>query len=140
MDFRKVNLLTEQDNYPPFSIEKILNLLGTTKYMSACWPMANGFHAVKVKASDIRKTAFSTHKGHWESICMPMGLINSPATYMRMINFKLKGLIGKICFAYVDDLFVFERTEEEHMQNLKTVFQRLRETHLKLNPNYKSSK
>ena len=65
---------------------------------------------------------------------MPMGLINSPATCMRMINFKLKGLIGKICFAYVDDLLVFGQTKEEHMQNLKTVFQRLRETHLKLNP------
>ena len=65
---------------------------------------------------------------------MPMGLINSPETYMRMINFKLKGLIGKICFAYVDDLIVFGSTKEEHMQNLKTVFQRLRKTNLKLNP------
>ena len=84
--------------------------------MFVCY-MANGFHAVKVKASDIRKTAFSTHKGHWECVCMPMGLINCPATYMRMINFKLKGLIGKICFAYVDDLIAFARTKEEHMQN-----------------------
>ena len=52
----------------------------------SCFNLANGYHAVKVKAEDIPKTAFSTHKGHWEWVRMPMGLVNSGATYMRMIT------------------------------------------------------
>ena len=51
-----------------------------------------------------------------------------------MINIKLRGLIGKICFAYVDDLIVFGRTLEEYFNNLRTVFNRLRETKLMHNP------
>lgn len=133
MDFRKINAHTTQDNYPLPSIEEILCLLGNAKYISA-FDMSNGFHAVKVASEDIEKTAFSTHKGHWEWVRMPMGLINSPATYQRMINFKLRGLIGKVCFIYVDDLIVFGSSPEEHIRNLYTVFDRLRETRLMLNP------
>ena len=133
MDFRKLNFYTIQDNFPLPSIEEILCLLGRAKYMSA-FDMSNGFHAVKVQTEDIEKTAFSTHKGHWEWVRMPMGLINAPATYQRMINFKLRGLIGTICFVYVDDLIVFGSTIEEHAKNLRTVFNRLRETKLSLNP------
>ena len=53
MDFRKINSLTEQDNYPLPFIEEIRSLLGSAKYTSA-FDMANGFHAVKVKASDVK--------------------------------------------------------------------------------------
>ena len=65
---------------------------------------------------------------------MPMGLTNSPASYMHMINFKLKGLIGKICFAYVDDLIgcVWMDEKRTHVEfkngiSMSTLF------HLKLN-------
>ena len=133
MDFRKLNSHTTQDNYPLPSIEEILCLLGQAKYMSA-FDMSNGFHAIKVAAEDIEKTAFSTHKGHWEWVRLPMGLINSPATYQRCVNFKLRGLIGKICFIYIDDLIVIGKTKEEHLKNLRIVFNRLRETKLMLNP------
>lgn len=133
MDFRKLNSFTQQDNYPLPSIDEILSLLGRARYLSS-FDMSNGFHAVKVKAEDIPKTAFSTHKGHWEWLRMPMGLINSPATYQRMMNFKLRGLIGKVCFIYVDDLIIFGTTPEEHLKNLRMVFDRIRETRLMFNP------
>ena len=133
MDFRKINSHTVQDSYPLPSIEEIMCLLGKAKFISA-FDMSNGFHAVKVASEDIAKTAFSTHKGHWEWVRMPQGLINSPATYQRMMNYKLRGLIGNICFVYVDDLIVFGRTLEEYMKNIRIVFDRLRETNLMLNP------
>lgn len=125
MDFRKLNEQTIQDNYPLPSIQEILCLLGKAKFMS-CFDMANGFYRVLMEEKDIEKTAFSTHKGHWEWLKMPMELINSPATYQRMANFKHKGLIGTICFIYLDDLIVIGTTEEEHLGNLETVFKRLR--------------
>ena len=133
MDFRRINSFTPQDSYPLPNIEEILSLLGQSKYMAA-FDMSNGFHAIKVASEDIHKTAFSTLKGHWEWVRMPQGLKNSPATYQRAMNYKLRGLIGKICFVYVDDLIVFGKTFEEYVKNLRTVLNRLRETGLRLNP------
>ena len=112
---------------------QILRLLGEAKYMSA-FDMSNGFHAVKVAAEDIEKAAFSTHKGQWEWVRIRMELINSPATYSRMMNFKLRGLIGKSCFVYLNNSIFIGRTLEEHLKNIRTVCDRLRETNLMLNP------
>ena len=51
-----------------------------------------------------------------------------------MINFKLRQLVGKICFVYLDDLIVFSSTYKEHLRNLEIIFERLRETKLSLQP------
>lgn len=133
MDFRRLNEQTTQDNYPLLSIEEILCLLGKAKFMS-CFDIADGFYQVLMEDKDIEKTAFSIHKGHWEWLRMPIGLINSPATYQRMVSFKLKGLIGIICFIYLDDISMIGLTAEKHLGNLKTVFDCLRETKLVLQP------
>ena len=100
----------------------------------SCFGMRNGYHAVKVKSWDIPKTDFSTQKGHWEWFRMPMGLINSGSTYVRMINYKFRGLIGLIFLFILMILIVFGSTPEMHLRNLRIVFGRLRESHLALNP------
>ena len=51
-----------------------------------------------------------------------------------MINYKLRGLIGKICFIYFEDLIIFGATPEEYIRNLQTIFDRLRDAHLMFNP------
>ena len=65
---------------------------------------------------------------------MPFGLKNAPASFQRMMDSALRGLIGKICFVYLDDIVVFGRTLKEHNENLITLFERLRATGLKLQP------
>ena len=79
-------------------------------------------------------TAFSTPDGHFEYQRMPFGLKNAPATFQRMMDNALRGLIGKICFAYLDDIIVFGSTLEDHNRNIVTLFERLRKTGLKLQP------
>lgn len=72
-------------------------------------------------------TGFITPEGHFQFNRMPFGLKNSPATFQRMMNSALRGLIGKICFAYLDDIIVFGRTIEEHKKNMTKLFERLRQ-------------
>ena len=107
-DFRKLNEITISDCYPLPNIEEILDQLGHPVYFTTL-DLASGFHQIKMKKEDIPKTAFSTHNGHFEYLKMPFGLKNAPSTFQRIMNFTLQGLIGKICFVYLDDIIIFSR-------------------------------
>ncbi len=80
---------------------------------------------------DREKTAFCTPDGLFEFTKMPFGLCNAPATFQRLI---LAGLQWTSCLVYLDDVIIVAKTFEEHLHNLRTVFDRLREAGLKLKP------
>ena len=61
---------------------------------------------------------------------MPFGLTNTPATFQRMMCRIFNGCEG--CFVFIDDIIVFGKTFEEHLQRLETVFARIREAGLKI--------
>ncbi len=65
---------------------------------------------------------------------MPFGLCNAPGTFERLMETVLRGLIGKICLVYLDDVVVFESTVDELLQRLNIVFEKLRGAGLKLSP------
>lgn len=133
IDYRKLNEKTIQDAYPLPNIDEILDQLGNARYFSA-FDLASGFHQIGMKSKDIPKTAFSTPDGHYEYTRMPFGLRNAPPTFQRMMNRGLKGLIGNNCFVYIDDIIIYGKTIEEHNKNLRTLFERLRQVGLKLQP------
>lgn len=54
---------------------------------------------------------------------MPMGLTNACATFQRLMNNVLDGLIGKICLVYLDDNIIFSKTLEEHIEHVRLVAQ-----------------
>ena len=96
--------------------------------------MAAGYWQVEVEEEDKEKTAFSTTKGHYEFNKMPFGLTNAPATFQRLMECVLAGLTDEQCLIYIDDIIIFSQTFENHLQRLTNVFQRLRNSHLKLKP------
>jgi hypothetical protein len=63
---------------------------------------------------------------------MPFGLCNTPATFERLMETILRGLTGESCLVYLD-IIVMGRTFQEHLLNLRRVFKRFHEAHLKLN-------
>ncbi|SGY62834.1 BQ5605_C007g04742 [Microbotryum silenes-dioicae] len=75
--------------------------------------MTNSFFQTKMAEEDIPKTAVATPWGLFEWVVMPMGLSNAPATHQRWVNEALSSLIGKSCFAYLDDITIFSNTIEE---------------------------
>lgn len=133
IDFRKLNERTDQDAYPLPVIEDILNQLGNAKFFSA-FDLSWGFWQIKLHPDSTKYTAFSTPDGHFEFLRMPFGLKNGPPTFQRMMDTAFRGLIGKICFVYMDDIVVFGSTIEEHNQNCAILFERLRAVGLKLKP------
>jgi hypothetical protein len=81
-----------------------------------------------------QKTTFSTGQGLWQFTVMPFGFCNAPATFERLMESVLRGLIYDACLVYLDDIIVIGRTFQEHLDNIRKVFQRLRGAHLKMNP------
>ena len=62
---------------------------------------------------------------------VPFGLAQAPAYFQTLINKVLKGL-HKFAVAYLDDIIIFSKNEEEHLDHLRIIFQRLKEAGLKL--------
>lgn len=65
---------------------------------------------------------------------MPFGLTNAPATFQRLMESSMGDLYLSSCLLYLDDIVVYSRTYEEHLEKLEGVFQRLKESGLKLKP------
>ena len=84
------------------------------------------------------KTAFVTPQGLHEFRVMPFGLTNAPAVFQRLMQQVLMGLNPEsgpdFVSVYIDDILVFSRTFEEHLQHLQQVIRRLMQVGLKLKP------
>ncbi|KAI3374035.1 hypothetical protein L3Q82_022598 [Scortum barcoo] len=106
-----------------------LKTLQVKKYKS-CIDLANGFFSLRLAKQSQGKTAF-THKGKayvWQRL--PQGYKNSPNVFQSAVMDVLKDLGATI---YIDDVFIVDDTEEEHLEKLQKVVKRLTEAGLKLN-------
>lgn len=131
VDYRKLNEKTIDDRYPLPNITEILDKLGKCLYFSTL-DLASGFHQIEVRPEDIPKTAFTVEGGHYEYVRMPFGLKNAPSTFQRVMDNVLRDSIGKICMCYMDDIIIFSTSLQEHLENLATVFKKLRQANLKV--------
>ena len=134
VDYRQLNNRTKKDAYALPIIEEILENLSGNAYFTVL-DAKSGYHQVNIKEEHKERTAFTVGPlGFYEYNRMPFGLSNSPATYQRLMEECLGDLHLKICFIFLDDIIIFSRTYEDHVERLQQVFDRLRAAGLKLSP------
>jgi hypothetical protein len=93
------------------------------------------YHQVPMMDEDKGKTVFATPRGClYQFTTMPFGLCNAASTFERIIEKTLAGLQWQIAVLYLDDIVVFGKYFEDHLCNLRKVFDRLSEAGLKLKP------
>lgn len=131
IDYRRLNDITTDDKYPLPNITDLFDKLGKSKYFTTL-DLANGYHQIEINESDRQKTAFSTEAGHYEFLRMPFGLKTAPATFQRAMDNVLRGLQGLHCLVYMDDIIIYSTSMQEHVKDLRSIFDRLREANLKV--------
>ena len=125
IDFRRLNTLTVKDSHPlPHICKTLESLAGAAHYTTI--DMNSGFW---------QYIAFTLGSmGLYECKSMPFGLCNAPPTFQRLMLNCLGELNLTYCLFYLDDVIIFSRTEEEHLERMRVVFDRFREHGLKLKP------
>lgn len=98
--------------------------------------MKSEYYQVVLNPEDKEQIAFSMDTGLWQFTFLPFRLCNAPATFERLMETILRGLLGKICLIYLYDVIIFGGSSfKEHLERIKQVFGRFQQAGLKLSPN-----
>jgi len=126
VDYRSLIEVTIKNKYPLSRIDNLFDQLRGTCVFSKI-DLCSGYHQIKIRNSDISKTAFTTKYGLYEYTITSFGLTNTPAYFMYMMNKVFMEYLGKFVVVFIDDILVFSKTKEEHAEHLRLVFQRHKE-------------
>ena len=130
-DFRGLNDVTKKDAYPLPHIRDVLDKMQGSQYWTTL-DAASAYWSMPLEEADKEKTAFAVPRGKYEFNVTPYGLCNAGASYQRMMDVSLSGLPAERILAYMDDIVIFSKTFEEHLQSIETVFQRMQESNIAL--------
>ncbi|GKE76745.1 putative nucleotidyltransferase, ribonuclease H [Tanacetum coccineum] len=129
IDYRELKKLTVKNRYPLPRIKDLFDQLQGSQFFSKI-DLRSGYHQLRVHEDDIPKTAFRTRYGHFEFTVMPFGLTNAPAVFMDLMNRFYRPYLDKFVIVFIDDILIYSKTREEHVEHLRLVLELLKKEKL----------
>jgi hypothetical protein len=120
IDYWALNKKTIKNRFPIPRINELMDELLGVKYFSKI-NLHSRYHQIQVREHDIPKTAFHCHYENYEFSVMPFGLTNAPATFQSCMNHTFKKQLQKFLLVFFDDILIYNKTWEEHLQHLDEV-------------------
>ncbi|GJX59210.1 putative reverse transcriptase domain-containing protein [Tanacetum coccineum] len=117
---KELNKFTVKNRYPLPRIDDLFDQLQGLQFFSKI-DLRSGYHQLRVHEDDIPKTAFRTCYGYFDFTVMPFGLTNAPAVFMDLINRVCRPYLGKFVIDFIDDILIYFKTQEEHVEHLMLV-------------------
>jgi len=133
VDYQGINEGTVKNHYPLPLIRETLMRISKARFFTKL-DVRGVYNLIRIAEGEEWKTAFRTHYGLFESLVMPFGLTNAPADFQRFINETLAPFLDHFTSAYLDDIFIYSDTMEEHTRHVHRVLERLTDASLHLKP------
>jgi hypothetical protein len=131
VDYRALNAITVKNGHALPRIDDLLDKIQGAKYFTSM-DLLQGFYQLPLRESDRPKTAFKTTFGHYQFRVVSMGLSNSPSVFQRVMNQIFSNQLNKSVLIYLDDILIFSKTPEEHLQHIQEVFEACKANKLSL--------
>ena len=118
-----------KNRYPLPRIDDLLDQLRRARVYSKI-DLRTGYHQLRVRETDIPKTAFRMRYGHSEFTVMPFGLTNAPTAFMDLMHRVFQPYLDQFVVVFVDEILIYSQSEWEHEYHLRIVLQLLRDHQL----------
>lgn len=92
--------------------------------------LSSGYQRIRVKSHDISKTVFRMRYGDYEYFVMSFGVSNAPGVFMECMNMVFHQYLNPFVVVFINDIFIYSKSNEEHAKHLKVVLQTLKEKKL----------
>ena len=129
IDYRKLNAIIKKNQYPLLRIDELQNRLIRAKWFTAI-DIRDAYYRIRMKEGEEWKMAFKTRQRYYEYQVIPFGLTNILASFQELINDTLREYLDIFVLAYLDDILIFFRDYQQHIQYIRIVLQKLREKDL----------
>jgi hypothetical protein len=126
VDYRPLNAVTTKNKYLLPRIDVLFDQLAGAKVFSKI-DLRSGYHQIKIWASDVPKTTFSTRYGLYKFLVMSFGLTNAPAYFMYLMNSTFMNELDKFVVVFIDDILIYSKNKAEHTKHLRIILQCLRD-------------
>ncbi|WMV57916.1 hypothetical protein MTR67_051301 [Solanum verrucosum] len=129
IDYRQLNKVTIINKYILPRIDDIFAQLQGVNYFSKI-DLKSGYHQLRVKEDDITKMTFRTRYGHYEFLVMSFGLTNAPTEFIDLMNRVFRQYLGMFVIVFINDILIYSRSEDDHINHLRIVLKILKEQQL----------
>ena len=134
-DFRLLNMITYKDKFPmPTARSLFLYMAYKKPTIWTALDLLSGYHQCVIEENSRHYTAFETPMGIYQYKRVAFGLIGAPWQFTKVMAIALKGLMPRVCLAYLDDIIVYDTSFEEHLRSVELVLQALAKADLKVKP------